>query len=148
MNKRMGKRMDRWMERESVCSLFLCVCAEVCSWLGESTSVSPSLCLPTSPAIYPSLSVWVYNNGVKHLQLPGNYGWAKTAASAAPTSSGTPQLALHLHLPQRPAYYLSEETRETEESAEWGKRQMSDPRGTRVVEDGHSNTTKNVHLSK
>lgn len=50
--------------------------------------------------------------------------WAKTAGIAAATSSDTPQLALHLHLPslclslQWPAYYLSEETWETEESGE------------------------------
>ncbi|XP_044201195.1 coiled-coil domain-containing protein 28A isoform X2 [Thunnus albacares] len=50
--------------------------SEVCSWLREpyEASVSPSSCLPTSPSIYPSIPpslVWVHNNGVKHLRLPG-----------------------------------------------------------------------------
>ncbi|XP_067439857.1 coiled-coil domain-containing protein 28A isoform X2 [Thunnus thynnus] len=49
---------------------------EVCSWLREpyEASVSPSSCLSTSPSIYPSIPpslVWVHNNGVKHLRLPG-----------------------------------------------------------------------------
>lgn len=46
---------DEWREEASG-RCFLCVCAEVCSWLREPASVSPFfLCLPTSSSIYPSL---------------------------------------------------------------------------------------------
>lgn len=84
------------MEGESARSLFLCMCAEVCSWLGDWP-----LSLP------PHLSV--------HLSIPSSRSGCTTMArnicgnqviTAEPkqravllTSSGTPQLALHLHLP-------------------------------------------------
>lgn len=98
---------------------------------------------PLHPSIHPFLSVWVHNNGLKHLRLPGNYGRAKTASSAAPMSSGTPQLALHLHLPslccspddQRRIISLKRQRRVEREN-----RQMSDLRGTRVVADEDSET--------
>lgn len=94
--------MDRWMNGERkrlVAVFFACVQKFAAGWECRPLSLPLSVSPPLRPSIHPSLSVRVYNNGVKHLRLAGNYGWAKTAGSAAPTSFSTPQLALHLHLP-------------------------------------------------
>lgn len=122
--------------------------AEVCSWLGDwPLSLPLYTSPPLRPSVHPFLSVWVYNNGVKHLWLPGNYGWAKTAGSALLTSSGTPQLALHLHLPSLchspdDHHIIPLKRPERRTRAKRENRQMSDLRGAAVVGDEDSHSTE------
>lgn len=150
--------MDGWMERECVWSLFslrVCKSLQLAARTGLCLSlfVSPHLSVHLS---IPSSLVWVYNNGVKHLRLPGNYGWAKTAGSATPTSSGTPQLAPHLHLPslrrspddqriiplKRPG--RREESGEGKKTDEWSQRDTS---GGRWGQSHHQNCLHILVLS-